>query len=287
MRAAKRAAVPKLEPQCSEAVRPHPSVALRPVRGPRPCRAAGSLARGLAVLLGAALLLTAAPRPSQAVTFLEQIERLRLIAALLLDLRPGQAPLVPGAGQADATLELIPTPGFNTQVGGKQEPIDPPPAFPRLRLRYLSARGLMLGVTASPAVEVRHYSAAYVGGEAGLRHAFGALHAELRGFAIAGQLRGPFTQTGTRDTLRFSNRGADVRGGVPLGALALYAGAGRGRTTTELAVQADGARIGGDNGYTYWLAGAAWAGDGWRLTLEQNVSEDFLRHLILAASRRW
>ncbi len=245
------------------------------------------LARGLAVLLVATLLLIAAPRPSQAVTFLEQIERLRLLAALLLDLRPGQAPLVPKTGQFDATLEVIPTPGFNTQVGGKQEPIDPPPAFPRLRLRYLSADGLMLGVTASPAIEVLHYSAAYAGGELGLRHAFGPLHAELRGFAIAGQLRGPFAQAGARDTLRFANRGADLRAGVPLGALALYGGAGRGSTTTELDVQADGARIKGDNAYSYWLAGAGWASGDWQFTLEQNVSENFLRHVILAASLRW
>jgi len=238
-------------------------------------------------LLAVGLLLGAAPRSSRAVTYLEQIERLRLLTALLLDLRPGQAPLVPERGAFDVALEIIPTPSFSTQVGGKTEPIDPPPAIPRLRLRYLSAGGFMLGGTASPALEVRHYSAAFTGGELGLRRAFGSLHLELRGFAIAGQVRGPFTQTGARDSLHFANHGADLRAGIPLGALALYAGAGRGSTTTELDVEADGARIKGDNAYVYRLAGAAWVGTTWQLTLEQESSETFLRHVILALSRRW
>ena len=115
----------------------------------------------------------------------------------------------------------------------------------------------------------------------------GPLHAELRLFAIAGEVTGPITEPASKDVFRFSNRGADLRAGVPLGDWSAYAGLGGGTTHTELSITTDGARIGGDNGYRYWLAGAGWARAPWLFTVEQNFSETYLAHLILAASYRW
>ena len=89
--------------------------------------------------LAVALALLALPGLCRAVTFQEQAERLQLIYAFLLDLRPGQAPRLPAASLLDLSLEILPFPDIDNRVGAKDEQIDPPAAIPRLRVRYLSA----------------------------------------------------------------------------------------------------------------------------------------------------
>lgn len=244
--------------------------------------------RGLVLPLAlGVLLLGAAARPAQAVTFQEQIERLRLIYALLLDFRPASPPMLPPAGALDVTAELIPRPGINHHVGAKSEPIDPPRYIPRFRARLITPTGFMVGATSGVPVELDGYKATWLGGEAGLRGTAGFLHGELRAFRIKGEVTGPLTDPATTDTFRFDNRGLDFRVGVPLGAAAVYAGLGRGRTHTELDIAADGAHIAGDNDYTYKLAGFALATGSLQYTLEQQYSEDFLRNFILAVTFRW
>jgi hypothetical protein len=235
--------------------------------------------------LGTLLLLAA--RPVQAVTYLEQIERLRLINAFLLDYRPGQDPMVPQRKVLDLSLDIIPNPSIDNRVGLKNEPVHPPPVIPRFRLRSISPAGWMLGATASPPVVVQGYAATWLGVEGGLRGALGFLHAELRVFAIAGRVKGPITERDSEDSFAFFNRGGDLRLGVPLGAWRVYGGAGRGKTDTALDIAADGVHIESSNDYDYLLAGAGWASGNWRLTFEQHRTEDFLSHVILAASYRW
>jgi hypothetical protein len=249
--------------------------------------AAGSalLAPALAVLALLVALLPAAP--ARAVTFVEQIERLREIHALLLDLRPGQAPTPTATAQWELSLELIPYPALDTRVGGKDTPIDAPPLIPRGRLRYLSPAGWMLGATASPPLEVLGHTATWLGLEGGLRGTVGGLHAELRLFTIQGEVVGPITDPATRDTFTFANRGADLRAGLPFGAWSLYAGGGSGEAFSALDVALDGAHDEGRTDYDYWLAGATWCGGPWCFTLEQHRSAGFLSHVILSTSYRW
>ena len=54
-----------------------------------------------------------------AVTFIEQANRLQLIYAALLDLRPGQSPNPVDNSAWSLALELIPQPDVDTRVGAK------------------------------------------------------------------------------------------------------------------------------------------------------------------------
>ena len=224
---------------------------------------------------------------AQAVTFLEQAERLQVINAFLLDLRPGQAPVPVTAPTLDLGVELLPPPSINPKGGSKEEPIDTPPVVPRVRVRFLWPWGLMLGATANPPVPVLGFTATWLGAEAGLRTALGPLHGELRLFTMQATVLGPITEREAQDEFRMANRGSDVRLGAVLGPVSAYAGVGRGSTDTELHVEADGALLTASQDYGYWLAGVSAELAGWLLTFEQNRTEDFLYHFLLGASLRF
>lgn len=241
-------------------------------------------------LLAALLISTGAgfPEPAGAVTYLEQAERIQQVYAYLIDYRPAGAPRVPKRGLIEVQAEVIPTPEVDHRVGAKDEPFDPPAALPRVRAKYIASWGLMLGATASPPVEAMGFSAPWVGAEAGLRAALGAVHGELRGYWISAQVTGPLTDTSAQDEFEVINRGYDLRLGLDLGAWMPYGGAGRGHSTSQLTIESDGAVLEAEGNYAYWMAGITYAMNTpsapLLFTVEQNGTEDVLYHIILAAA---
>jgi hypothetical protein len=257
------------------------------------CRANGRRA----LLLGCALWLAAGPaaRPARAVTFIEQAQRLERIYGALLDLRPGEPP---GGSEHGIALgvELIPVPAIDTRVGSKNEPVHPPPAIPRARLRYEgvlaggrrgAALGGMAGVTYEPLLTVGGYGATWLGGEAGLTLHWHLLAVAVRGYTLSAEVQGPITATGAADRFTLATHGADVRLGLAPGAWRAYAGYGGGELDAALRVAEDGARIRERGRYAYRLAGVAHQGERWLLVLEQQSTENYLRNVILAAAWRF
>jgi hypothetical protein len=221
------------------------------------------------------------------VTYLEQAERLQLINAYLLDLRPAGAPLLPERSVIELQLEAIPQPSIDTRVGSKKEPVDSPPVTPRVRLKYVGAWGLMAGITANPPVPVMGFSAPWIGGEVGWRFRMAAIHGELRGYALAAQITGPITEKGAKDEFDMTNAGGDFRLGLALGGLMPYAGVGAGHTDSTLTIDSDGAVLDAAADYQYWMAGFTWHWAPYLFTFEQNQTEDFLSHFILAVAVRF
>ncbi len=247
----------------------------------------GSGSTALSRALPVALALFFFAPAVEAVTFVEQAERLALIYAFLLDYRPARPPAGAAAPTLELSVELIPVPSIDNRVGAKEEPIDSPPFIPRLRGRGFFDSGMMIGLTYNPPVEVEGYTATWFGVETGYRFALAPLLLELRGFFLSAEIEGPITEPDSSDLFEFSNMGADLRAGYPWGAFRFYGGVGRGRTSTRQTVVADGARIEAGGGYTYLLAGLGLEGDAFAFTLEQSRTENFLSHFVLAASYRF
>ena len=90
------------------------------------------------------LLLNCLPLLAQT-TFQEQAARLQNINAFLMDMRPAAAPVRPDDNRFELAFELYPQPDLDTQIGRKNEPLDPPSLVPRVRLRYIMANGFFAG----------------------------------------------------------------------------------------------------------------------------------------------
>ena len=262
-----------------------PAAARRPAGPGRCVRRFGRIGAAAVLLVWVTLPLGA--RPARAVTYLEQAERLQLINAYLLDLRPAGAPLLPERSVIELQLEAIPQPSIDTRVGSKKEPVDSPPVTPRVRAKYIAAWGLMAGITASPPIPVMGFSAPWVGGELGWRFRLAPLHGELRGYALTARITGPITEKGAKDEFDMTNTGADVRLGLALGPLMPYAGVGTGHTDSTLTIDSDGAQLDASADYQYWMAGITYHRAPLLFTFEQNRTEDFLSHYILAVAVRF
>lgn len=238
-----------------------------------------------------AVLLAAGPASAAcAVTFIEQAQRLERIYAGLLDLRPGAAPSAE-APPLELTLDVVPIPAIDHRVGAKAEPVRPPPLIPRprLRLHYNAADALVLmaGIAYEPPLTLGGYSAQWLGGETGLAVAARAITLAARVYALDALVTGPVTAPGARDEFSLATRGGDLRAGVALGRWRGYAGYGAGRLEARLTVGTDGARIREKGGYLYRFGGVAYHGPRWSCTLEQHVTEDYLRHVILGVAWRF
>ncbi len=262
-------------------------------REPSPYRSAARVTLLLACGLGLAAALKAGP--ARAVTFVEQAQRLERLYAGLLDLRPG---LPPGAAEQglEVTGEVIPVPAIDTRVGSKREPVHPPPAIPRARVRYGAplagdpsalALGGTVGMTASPPLTVGGYQATWMGGEVELALHWRLLALAVRGYSLSAQVTGPITAQGAQDRFTLATGGADARLGIAWGPWRPYAGYGGGTLEGTLRVDADGARIREHGPYVYRFAGLAYEQERWRIGLEQQSTESYLRHVILAAAWRF
>ena len=231
-----------------------------------------------------ALGLWGSPTAAGAVTFDEQAERLQFIYSFLLDYRPAQAPVISRNGSLEAALDFIPLPSIDSRVGGKDEPVDPPPIIPRPRLRYHSQGGAMLGVSYTPPLEVSGYEAALAAVEAGLRFPLGNWRLGLRAFLLDGEVDGPITDPVVNDKFELTNLGADAVFGLQLGFWLPYVGAGSGKTRSTMTIRSDGVMLETDSTYSYLLAGLTVDVGALRLTFEQNRSESVLDHFTFSVS---
>ena len=219
-------------------------------------------------------------------TFQEQTARLQNINAYLLDLRPQAAP---GSGSSHWLLsfELTPQPDVDTRVGNKDEPIDPPSVVPRVRLRYRTNMGLFVGATYVPGLEFQDYEADYYALELGWGRRLGPWALALRGSIGDGDVTGPITEEGVEDFFTFENNGVDLSLGRRVGPVRLYGFAGRGATETSLEVQSDGVRLAQDDDTAYGGLGLSWRLHKWELVLEQNFTDDYLKHVTASVGYRF
>ena len=175
---------------------------------------------------------------------------------------------------------------MDNRVGSKNEPVNPPPLVPRFRVRYIAAFGLMVGGSYNPPLEAADFSAEWTAIEAGFRFRIGTVHSELRAFTISAEVEGQITEPASKDRFSFDNEGIDFRLGYSAEPWIVYAGHGRGKTSSRLTVTSDGSSIDADADYRYWMAGISWDISPLLFSLEQGRSEDFFHHVILSVSYR-
>ena len=219
-------------------------------------------------------------------TFTEQAARLQNINAYLLDLRPVSDPARPDRSQIELGLDITPQPDIDTTIGRKEEPLDPPSAVPRLRLRYLSQSGFFAGGTYVPGLEFQDYEADYWAAELGYRFRFRQLHAAVRVSAGDGDVTGPITENDASDFFQFSSRGADISAGIPFRSFHFYGFAGAADIETELDIEADGVNLDNEDDAIYGGLGVSWRGKRWGVTIEQNATDSYLKHIVLNLSYR-
>ena len=279
---------PHSPPKASRALPPRYRSPFRPKRtgGGRvyTAREIGRAARLAVASLVPLLALLWTPGSARAVTFPEQAERLQLIYAFLLDFRPGQAPLRPVRNELEIGLDLTAVPDIDNRIGAKAEPVEPPSVIPRPRLRYLSSGGLMAGATYVPGLKFSGYQADLAGGEVGFRFSLGGTLWGVRAFALSGTIKGAITSSVVDDDFEVNLTGADLLLGGEFGAWLPYLGGGSGNAETTLSVKSDGVMLKTAGDYSYLLAGVTLALNGFRITIEQSRSEDFLDHATLGIS---
>jgi hypothetical protein len=219
--------------------------------------------------------------PAKAVTFTEQIERLQLVYAALLDYRPGGPPRVFGRGQLALGLELVPIPPIDNRVGNKDEPVNPPPAYGRGRAIVGIGAGFAIGVAYLPPVPVANYRAQLAGLSIEYDWERGAFLAGARAFYQSASVRGPITDPSTSDQFTAANAGLDVRAGWAFPPWIVYGGAGAGETRSRLEVTSDGSVSNAAADYRYAFAGASRDFGAWRVALEQQQTEIYLQNVVL------
>jgi hypothetical protein len=244
--------------------------------------------------LALALALLALPLAGSAraaATFEEQSERIQLIYAHLLDLRPGAAPLPVTDGEIQLTLQVSHVPDVDARVGRKDEDIDILDVVPRVRARYVSAIGAFVGGSYTPPIPIKDFRTHQVAGEAGWRLGWelGAvtLTAGIRGTLSFGTVEGPVTESGADDDFQFFTAGGDLSVGVLLfDHFAPYAGGGFAFADTELEVEEDGVMLEGDGDTPYAFVGLDVVFDGWMLHVEQSFTDTYLRHIWVGVTIR-
>lgn len=220
-------------------------------------------------------------------TFQEQSARLQSINAFLLDFRPATAPRLPEENHWQWVLDINPQPSIDTRVGNKDEPIDPPSVVPKLRFRYLTRSGLHIGAAFAPGIEFEDYEAKYYSLELGYRFKIAGLDGALRASYSDGDVLGPITEPDVEDRFDFRNIGSDFSLGYSWPALSVYGFAGWNDIETELEVDSDGALLSHEESTYYGGLGVAYYRGHWSVTLEQNITDDYLKHVILGIAYKF
>jgi len=222
-------------------------------------------------------------------TFQEQSARLQNINAYLLDFRPAGPPVRVAVNGLELALDATPQPTLDTRVGRKDEPLDPPSIAPKLRVRWLHRSGFFAGAAYAPGVAFQDYDAEYLSLEAGFRFRMANLELGLRASYSDGDVTGPITETNAEDFFVFENRGVDLSAGLPVLARArAYLFLGYNDIETGLEVASDGAFLANADETAYGGAGFSYrATRRLFLNVEQNVTDSYLRHLVLSASYRF
>jgi hypothetical protein len=247
----------------------------------------GSARRGLAWLSAwTALWMLMSPAAAQdGVTFQQQAERLQNINAYLLDFRADASPR-PDAGLW-AQLDLTPQPSVDNTVGRKEEPLDPPSVAPRVRILYALSSGWFAGAAYSPGVEFEGYEAEYLSVEAGYRARIGDWFFGARASFTDGDVTGPITESGVEDDFAFETFSGDLALGRDWGAFTPYVFAGATSNETALEIESDGALLRGDDATHYGGLGLTWRFRTWRFGVQQQITDDYLRHIVASAAYRF
>lgn len=235
--------------------------------------------RSLGTLAALGVLLAAGP--AHAVTFTDQIERLQLVYAALLDYRPGGPPRVFGSGEFALGLELVPIPPIDNRIGNKDEPVHPPPAYGRARAIAGIGAGFAIGAAYLPPIPVSGYRAQLAGLELEYDWQRGDLLAGARAYYQSSNIQGPITDANTSDRFSTVNAGLDARAGWAFAPWIVYGGFGAGETRSRLEVTSDGSVSTVTAGYHYAFAGVSRDVSRWRVALEQQQTETYLQHLVL------
>ncbi len=222
-------------------------------------------------------------------TFQEQAARLQNINAYLLDLRPASAPDRVDKNRIELILDINPQPTIDTRVGRKDEPLDPPSFVPKIRARWLGAGGLAVGGAYAPGIEFQDYEAEYVSLELGYRFRAGRFFYSARASYADGDVTGPITELDAKDFFTFRNYGLDLSvGRIFFDKLHIYAFLGGNDIETTLDIELDGVRLENTDEALYGGVGAAYRlNDRIAFNFEQNVTDDYLAHLIFSVAYRF
>jgi hypothetical protein len=209
------------------------------------------------------------------------------INAFLQDLRPTGVPSPVDRSHFEAAFELYPQPSLDTRIGRKDEPVDPPEVVPRLRIRYMSRSGLFAGGTIVPGIEYEGYDADTYALEAGYRFSLARLNWQIRASYGDGDIVGPITETGAEDEFSYTNSAADLAVSRTFGNFGVYGFGGVIRAETELLVAADGGFLEQSETTYYGGLGLGYDIQRLRLTVEQNLTDDYLASLVVSAAYRF
>lgn len=209
------------------------------------------------------------------------------INAWLLDYRPASAPNRSERSHFQISLDIIPQPDVDSRIGDKQEPIDPPDVVPRLRLGMQFKNGLVIGGTFVPELEYEDYQTEQISLDLGYRFKWRRYHLAVRASFSDGEVDGPITDADTEDHFTFSNKGLDLSMGRMFGRFHLYGFLGAGDTETTLDVKADGSNLENSDTAIYGGLGVSLQYRKFTFTLEQNATDDYLKHLIFNAGYRF
>jgi len=218
-------------------------------------------------------------------TFQEQAARLQNINAYLLDLRPASGPARPDARGLELILDVNPQPSIDPTVGLKEEELDPPEFVPKLRGRYHFGSRWFLGGAYAPGIEFQDYDAEYISLELGWLRALGPLRMRLRASYTDGDVEGPITESDAADLFEFTNAGVDLSAGHEWrSGWLVYGFVGWNDIETSLEIEVDGALLRNRDDTYYGGLGLTWRTGRFGLNLEQNVTDDYLKHIIASVS---
>lgn len=232
------------------------------------------------------IMLCFAPSLWSQTTFQEQAERLINIQSFLFDFRPAAGPRYSPEVQYELVLDLYPQPDLDTQIGNKDEPIDPPSWVPKLRARRVH-RGFMVGLAFAPGIEFEGYKTEFLSAEAGFRKERNNWTRGIRISYTRGTIEGPVTDPDTDDEMDLQNWGLDFSLGKEIGNFNFYGFLGWNALDSVLDVSLDGAQLSSDEGTYYGGLGCGYTWNRWHLNLEQNATDDYLRNMTLSLTRRF
>lgn len=222
--------------------------------------------------------------PAQAVTSLEQIDRLGEVYGALLDYRPAAIPGPRQQGQLEAGAELDLVPSINNQIGAKIEPVHTSPVIGRVRLDYTPVSGIRLGGYLVPPFTVMGSKALLFGLQAEYGWGENKIRSSVRIHLTHGNVEGPFSSADTTDQFFLDAAGIDLRSGWFVDNWVLYAGVGQGSNQTQFRMGADGAVIDGNHVYTYAMAGVGWKTGPWTLLAEQQHTFNYLSNVLFTVT---
>jgi len=221
---------------------------------------------------------------AQAVTSLEQIDRLSEVYGALLDYRPAAVPGPRQQGQVEVAAELDLVPPIDNQVGAKLEPVQTSPFIGRVRLDWSPISGIRLGGYLIPPIAVRGTRANLYGLQAEYGWGVANIRSSARIYMTQGNVVGSFSSPDTTDEFVLKTSGMDFRSGWFFEKWVMYAGVGQGNNQTQFKIGADGAVIDASHIYRYAIAGLGWKNGPWTLVAEQQHTFNYLSNVIFTVT---